>query len=897
MTDQDFSSTEQRPDPEALLALAQKEGRGRLRIFLGAAPGVGKTYEMLRVARQRRREGVDVVVGVVETHGRAETQRMLAGLEILPKRASDYKGRALPEMDLDAILARKPALVLVDELAHTNAPGSRHPKRYLDVEEILASGIDVFTTLNVQHVESLNDVVARITRIRVRETVPDSIIDRADEIELVDVTPETLQQRLAEGKVYGHEQAQRALKHYFSAGNLTALRELALRRTADRVDAQMRDFMQSHAISGPWETGERLLVCIDPRPAADLLIRQARRMADRLRCAWTVLHIETPSPLGLSDAARTRIAEAMRLAERLGAETVTLPGRRVADDVMAYARSHNVTQIIVGHYSLPRWKRWLSGSITQELVRKASDISLRIVPLGTGGAAVSLALPKRPPLSAFLEATLTVGAATVIAAGLDRLIAVTNLSLVFLTGVLVVAVRRGRGPSLYAAALSVLFYNFLFLPPLYTFTIADPANVISLTAFFITALMTSDLAARTHAQGTAAAQRAKVTADLYSFSRKLAAIGAMDDLLWAISHQIAAMLKVSTVVLLPEGQHLTVRAGYPPEDRLEDSDLAAAQWAFSKGQETGRDSDTLPGARWLFVPLRTDREVIGVLGLDREERGRPILSQDERRLLNALADQAAIAIERITLAGTVDEARLLAETEKLRGALLTSISHDLRTPLATILGSVTALRSFGARYDDAARDEVLGSVQTEAERLNRFVGNLLDMMRLEAGSLAPKQDPLDLAEAVGTALRRTAALLAGHRVETHLPDDLPMVRLDHVLFEQVLVNLLDNAAKYAPKGSIIRLEAQEASDGGVRLSVADQGPGIPPDRRASIFERFYRLDVNDSAPSGTGLGLAICRGFVEAMGGRIQVEDAPSGGAAFVISLPETLLHVEPLRD
>lgn len=896
MTSPDGPPLAPRPDPEALLALAEREGRGRLRIFLGAAPGVGKTYEMLRIARQRRREGVDVVVGVVETHGRAETARMLAGLEVVPLRETLYKGRPLGEMDLDAILARRPALVLVDELAHTNAPGSRHPKRYLDVEEILAAGIDVFTTLNVQHVESLNDVVARITRIRVRETVPDSIIDRADEIELVDVTPETLRQRLAEGKVYIREQAQRALNHYFSPANLTALRELALRRTADRVDAQMRDFMQTHAIAGPWETGERLLACIDHRADPELLIRQTRRMADRLRCPWGVLHVEIPSPLGTPDTARTRIAEAMRLAEQLGAETVTLPGRRLAEDILAYARSHNVTQIVLGHRRLPRWQRWLKGSVTQDLVRKSHDIGLRIVPLGAGTPADPLFLPW-PPLRALAEATLIAGAATLIAAGLDRLIEVTNLSLVFLTGVLLVAVRRGLGASLYAAVLSLLAYNFLFLPPLYTFTIADPANIVSLIAFFVTALVTSNLAARTHAQGTVAAQRAKVTADLYSFSRKLAAIGTMDDLLWAITHQIAAMLRVHTVVLLPDtAGRLAVRAGYPPEDQLEAGDLAAAEWAFGKGQETGRDSDTLPGARWLFLPLRTERETLGVLGLDRAERGRPILSQDERRLLNALADQAAIAIERITLAGAVDEARLLAETEKLRAALLTSISHDLRTPLATIIGSITALRRFGPQVADADRDDLLETVQTEAERLNRFVGNLLDMMRLEAGALSPKAEVFDLAEGVGTALARSKSLLGRHRVETNLPDDLPMVRLDHVLFEQVLVNLLDNAAKYAPPGTCIRLSAARQA-AGVVLRVEDEGPGIPPDQRRSVFERFQRLDMRDAAPGGSGLGLAICRGFIDAMGGAIEAQAAPGGGAAFVITLPASLIYADPLRD
>jgi len=890
-----------RPDPDRLLSQAERVGRGRLRLFLGAAPGVGKTYEMLRTARQLRHDDIDIVVGVVETHGRVETARLLTGLEIIPRCPRPYKDRWLEEMDLDAILARRPALVLVDELAHTNAPGSRHPKRYQDVEELLDAGIDVFSTLNIQHIESLNDIVARITRIRVRETVPDSIIDRADEIELVDVTPETLRRRLIEGKVYVRDQAQRALKHYFSAGNLTALRDLALRRTADRVEAQMRDFMQTRAISGPWQTGERLLVAIDDHPTAEHLIRHARRLADRLRCAWIALHIDVPRPFADPAENRERLSASLRLAEQLGAETITLPGSGIAAALLSHAQAHNVSQILVGVRTRPWWRRWRSGPLSRELLRRSRDIAVHVIPLPDqpNQPAGNRDWPTPPP-AAWLETAAITAGSTVLALALDRLINPGTLSLIFLIGVVLIAIRRGLLASLSGSVVAMLAYNFFFLPPLYTFTIADPANVVALVAFFVSALITSQLAAHSRAQAQSAARRAKITADLYNFSRKLAAIGSLDDVLWVISYQIAAMLTVHTLVLLPTNERLTIQAGYPPEDKLDPDDLAAADWAWRNGQETGRGSATLPGARWLFVPLRTESGCVGVLGLNRPDRdqigSRPILARDERQLLDALVDQAAIAIERIALAETVEETKILAATEKLRSALLNSISHDFRTPLASILGSVTSLRQFAGLHDENARTELLTTIQDEAERLNRFVGNLLDFMRLESGTLTGNTGPVDLAEAVGTALRRSAGRLAGHRVERHIPADLPLVQADHVLLEQILVNLLDNAAKYAPVGSTITLLAQRGADG-IDLIVDDQGPGIPPDRRQRVFDRFEHHPVAGAAAGGVGLGLAICQGFVEVMGGRILADAAPGGGARLIITLPEASGHEQPADD
>jgi len=880
---------DQRPSPEALLEAATAEGRGRLKLFLGAAPGVGKTYEMLGSALERKREGVDVVIGVVETHGRIETEQLLRGLEVIPRRRAEYKGRFLDEMDIDAVLGRKPRLVLVDELAHTNAPGSRHPKRYLDVEELLAAGIDVYTTLNIQHVESLNDVVAKITRIRVRETVPDSIIDRADEIEVVDTTPEELIQRLREGKVYVRDQAQRALKHYFSPGNLTALRELALRRTAERVDEQMLTYMRAHAISGPWAAGERVLVCVSESPLAAHLVRYARRSADRLKASWVALYVETPRHHRLAEAERDRISDALRLAERLGGQAVTIPGQRIAEDVVAYARTNNVTQIILGKSDRPRWFEMLHGSVVHDLIRKASPIGVHVV------AGEAEELPAKTVrtrsvgepfgLDPYLVSTAMVAAATAIGMLIQQSVELPNISLVFLAAILVSAVRYGLWPSLYASLLSMLAYNFFFIPPIYTFTIADPANVLALIFFTIVAVLTSNLTARTRRQIVTAQRQVKTTAELYAFSRKLAGIGSLDDLLWAASFQVASMLKVRVIFLFPEDGKMAVTAGYPPEDVADEADVAAARWCWDHKSPAGRGSDTLPGAKRLFLPLRTGSGIVGVVGLDRDVPG-PLFTPDERRLLDALLDQIAVSIERIRLVDDIDEARIQAETERTRSSLLTSISHDLRTPLASIIGSITSLRGYYGRYDERTRQDLMATVQDEAERLNRFVGNLLDMTRLESGALQIKAQRNDVAELVETAMRRAARILACHRVEVALAPGLPMLHVDAVLLEQVLFNLLDNAAKHSPAGSVIKIAANDLRDK-VQITIADEGEGIPPEDLEAIFGKFHRIRTGDQRTAGTGLGLAVCRGFVEAFGGRIFAANRTDRrGAVFTVLLP-----------
>ena len=714
---------DQRPSPEALLEAARREESriGKLKIFVGAAPGVGKTYEMLQQARARRKDGYDIVVGVVETHGRKETEALLDGLDIIPRRRIEYKGQWLEEMDLDAIIARRPQIVLVDELAHTNVPGSRHPKRYLDVDELLNHGIDVYSTVNIQHIESLNDVVAQITRVRVRETVPDSVFDRANAIELVDLTPDDLIERLKEGKVYVPEQAERALEHYFSPSNLTALRELALRRTAERVDEQLLTEMQSRAIAGPWAAGERILVCISEDPRAAGLVRYAKRLSDRLHAPFTALAVETRRSLQLTEVQRDRIADTLRLAEALGGEAITIPGgaRSIADDVIEYARANNITQVIIGKSTRSRWFEILHGSVVHDLVRRSGNISVHVI---AGDDIVGEPIPKktvrtieeaepfepRPYALAVVAVAVALGVGEVIQPWLG----IENVDLVFLTAVVGVAVRYGLWPSIFASVAASLCYNFFFLPPIYTFTIADPTNVVAFFFFIVIAIIVSNVAARVRTQAVAAIGRARATESLYAFSRKLAGVGTLDDVLWATAYQTALMLKVRVVLLLPENGSIAVKAGYPPEDILDSADLAAANWAWENNRPAGRGSDTLPGAKRLFMPMRTGRGAIGVVGIDRDKPG-PLLTPDERRLLDALMDQSALAIERVHLVEDMDRVKRTVETDRLRSALLTSISHDLKTPLAAVLGSASALRDFGGKLTEAEKADLVAAIVDE----------------------------------------------------------------------------------------------------------------------------------------------------------------------------------------
>jgi two-component system sensor histidine kinase KdpD len=845
---------------------------------------------MLSSAHARLRAGVDVVVGVVEAHGRAETEALLKGLEVVPRRRIDYRGQTLEEMDIDALIARRPQLALVDELAHTNAPGSRHPKRYLDVEELLSHGIDVYTAVNIQHIESLNDVVAQITRVRVRETVPDSIFDRADAIELIDLTPDDLIQRLKEGKVYLPKQAERALEHYFSPGNLTALRELALRRTAERVDEQLLTHMQANAIGGPWPAGERILVCISEDPRAAALVRYTKRLADRLHAPWTAIAVETRRSLQLTETQRDRLADTMRLAEALGGEAVTLPGvgRRVADDLIAFAQANNVTQIVTGKSTRSRWFELTHGSVVHDLVRRAGNISVHVIAgedptdLTTGQIAERI-----EPLNLwpYLNSLLTVAVGLGVAVLIQPWFGLENVDLVLLTAVVGVAVRYGLWPSLLATVAASLCYNFFFLPPVYTFTIADPTNVAAFFLFMVIAILVANVAGRVRAQADTATGRVRSTELLYAFSRKLTGTATLDDVLWATAYQIALMLKVRVVLLLPQDDVLAVMAGYPPEDQLDQADLAAANWAWANDRPAGRGADTLPGAKRLFLPMRTGRGPIGTIGVDSDKSG-PLFTPDQRRLLDALVDQGAIAIERVLLVEDMDRVKRTVESDRLRGALLTSISHDLKTPLASVLGSASALRDLGHELDEAQSNELLATVIEESERLNRFIANLLDMTKLESGAIAPNTARHDVGEIVGSALRRAGKILAHHKVRLDLAAGLPMLELDAVLFEQAIFNLLDNAAKYSPEGTTVTIRGAQEGDA-IVLQIADEGNGIPPAELDSVFDKFYRAEKGDPVRPGTGLGLAISRGVVEAMHGSIGAATRTDrAGAVLTIRLP-----------
>jgi len=894
MSSQDHADNIKRPSPDALLEKAEQETRGRLKIFLGAAPGVGKTYEMLMSGRARKSDGDDIAIGVVETHGRKETEALVEGLEVIPRTKVAYKGQHLKEMDLDAVLERHPQLVLVDELAHTNAPGSRHPKRYLDVLEILDRGIDVYTTLNIQHIESLNDVVAQITRIRVRETVPDTIIDRADDVEIIDLTPDDLIRRLHEGKVYLPKTAKRATENYFSPGNLTALRELALRRTAQRVDQQLLSQMRARAIEGPWPAGERILVCVSEDPRSAGLIRYAKRLADRLHAPWTGLYVEDRRNLQLSENERDRVAEALRLAQNLEGDAVTIPGGdgRVADDVIAYAHANNITHIVIGKSSRSRWFEILHGSVVHELVRRAGNISVHVV---AGDKETEVLSPRKSIETAsqrrrfdwatYAKSSIIVAAAAGTGMLLWSWIGVEHIGLVFLTAVVVVAVRYGLWPSLYASIASALTYNFFFTDPYHTFLISRPREIISVVFFTIVAIIVSNVAAQARAQTVAARARAHTTESLYSFSRKLAGAGVLEDVLWATAYQMASMLNVRVVILLPDNGAVTVRAGYPPDDTLVDADIAAARWAWDHNRPAGRGADTLPGAKRLYLPLITGSTPVGVVGLDNDRKG-PLLTPEQQRLFDALADQAAVAIERIQLVAELDRARLAAEADKLRSALLTSISHDLKTPLASILGAAGTLRDYSNALSEADRADLLATVVDESERLNRFIANLLDMTRIETGAMEPNASLQYLDDIVGSALRRASKIMSRHRTVTEIPANLPMLKLDPVLFEQVLFNLFDNAAKYAPENTAVRVRAWE--DGRwVAIQILDEGPGIPPSDLERVFDSFHRVQKMDHVLAGTGLGLSICKGFIEAMSGTITAANRTDrSGAIFTIRMP-----------
>jgi len=876
----------ERPDPDALLARVAEEEtqarRGRLKLFFGAAPGVGKTYTMLEAARASRAEGVDVVAGVVETHGRPETERLLDALDVLPRRSVEYHGTTLQEFDLDAALARRPGLILVDELAHTNAPGSRHTKRWQDVEELLAAGISVSTTLNVQHIESLNDVVAQITGVVVRETIPDAVFERADEVELVDISAEVLIERLRDGKVYVPEQAARALERFFRKGNLIALRELALRRTAERVEAQMRGYREAHGIERTWPAGERILVCIGPNPASARLIRAGRRMASALHADWLVLHVQS-SRQRLSTADRDALTVNLRLAEQLGARTVTLSADDVVPEILAYARGQNVSRIIAGKPTHPHWRDRLTGSLLDKLIRGSREIDVYVI---TGEVAEGTPVRReRPPLStgAYLGAAGVVAAAAAVGLAVRAWVSTTDIAMLFLLAVMVAAARYGTRPSVLASALGIAVFDFCFVPPYYTFAVAHAGYLFTFVVMLVVALLISRLAARIRGQADAAREREQHTAALYALSRRLAAARDAQELAAALSTQVRETFGAPGTVLLPDEHGDLQPAAAANDGALSEAALGVARWVLGHQQPAGTGTDTLPGADALYLPLTASNRTVGVLRVATRD---PRRARDpiERQLLEAIADQAGVALERADLVRRSERARLEIEAERLRTALLSSLSHDLRTPLGAIEGAASTLLESGTAIDAASRRDLLASVLDESRRMGRLIGNLLEMVKVESGLVEVRKEWQPLEEVVGIALLRLDAQLAGREIHTHLPGDLPLVPIDGLLIEQVLINLLDNAVKYTPPGAPIDIDA-ELGDGALLVEIADRGPGIPRGEEERVFQKFTRL-ADRAAPGGAGLGLAICRGIVAAHGGRIWVEPRPGGGARFRFSLP-----------
>lgn len=878
-----------RPLPDALLDAAHREGRGKLKIFLGASPGVGKTFAMLQEAATRARQKVDVVVGLVETHGRTETEALLTGLEILPRKLIDYRGQTLDELDLDALLARRPQLALVDELAHTNVPGTRHLKRWQDVIELLDAGIDVVTTLNIQHIESLNDVVARITGVRVQETVPDEIVERADDIEVIDLPPEELIARLHQGKVYREGNIGRALDNFFTKPNLTALRELALRTAASRVDAEMLKLMEAHAVRGPWPTQERILVAVNELPLAKSLVRAGKRMAERADIPWIAVTVITPRHEAMPDSARRLTTEALQLAEALGAETATVHAESgIADELVGFARTRNVTRLLIGR-PRPRWPfGLLREPVADKLLDAATDFEVTIIAAEGGKAPPArhvmpeLTLTWQSVLAGFAGAFV----ATLVAWGIDRIDILDpgTLSVVYLVAVMAVGARYGLVPALAASVVSFLAYNFFFTEPRLSFAIAQAESVVAVLIFLIGAVFTGTLAGRLRAQVTAMRASQKRTEMLYDFAKRIATKSNLDDVLYAGAYHVAATLDCRSLILMPGADgELEQMQGYPSiEENLDPRAAAAARWAFDKVEPAGAGTATLPTSEWMFVPLAASTP-LGVVGLQFKDARRGA-DPEVRRLLQAVEDQVAVAIERTRMAADLQNLRVEAEGERLRTALLNSLSHDLRTPLVSVIGALSGLDE--GDMPEVGRRALIETGLDEAKRLDRYVQNLLNMTRLEYGALKPRLQAIDLREVVGAARHDLARALSAHQVLVELPADLPRVTADPVLIGQAMINVLENAAKYAPPGSSITISGR-ATVSTATLIVTDQGPGIPEAERAKVFDLFYRVSEGDRRPTGTGLGLAIVRGFVEAHHGRARALAGPGGkGTAIEIDLP-----------
>jgi two-component system sensor histidine kinase KdpD len=882
----------QRPDPDALLSAIQRQEardvRGKLKIFFGMAAGVGKTYAMLEAAHSAKATGVDVVVGYVVTHGRAETESLLLDLEHIPRIKIEYRGTVLEEMDTDAILARSPQLVLVDELAHTNAPGVRHAKRYMDILELLEAGIDVYTTVNVQHFESRADAVGQITGITVHETVPDSILDLADEIELIDLTPEELRKRLAEGKVYTPERVETAARNFFRTGNLTALREMALRLTAEHVDHQLQDYMDIKRIAGPWKSAERLMVAVGSSPFSEKLIRWTRRMAYNLEAPWLAAHIETTATL--APDALERLSHNLAFARQLGGEVVSSAGDNIAQELLQLARQHNVTQIIVGKPRTTRWPKLLHRhSLVDQIIDDSGDIDIYLITGDeadekSGAGTPLLRFVRHSPWQHYLWALLIVMATTAINAalfGAFPLLSYLAVGLIELLAVLLIAIYLGRGPALLAATASAISWNFLFIDPRFTFQISRTQDVILFFLYFAIAIFVGNLAARLRSQERLAQYNSERTSALYALAHETATAVDMDDVFEAAVTQIGRVFAAEVAILPVNGSFLDRRPHPASTLTIDDKEFSVAVWAFENGRAAGRFTNTLALSNAHFLPLRTPNRTVGVIGLN--FRGGEPPTFDQSLLLETFASQIASVIERELLDEVAEHNAMLRESERLYTTLLNSISHELRTPIATITGAAGSLLDPHTGSNETARVQLIRDIQDASQRLNRLVANLLDMSRLESTRLQLKLEWCDVGDIISIAVMRLESCLAGRPLTIQQASSLPLVRLDSTLMEQVLVNLLDNACTYTPPGTAIDI-ATSCVDGVISITVTDHGPGIAESDMSYIFDKFYRSP--QAATGGTGLGLSISRGLVESHGGTLTAENVPGAGARFTIRLP-----------
>lgn len=914
-----------RPDPDQLLDKLQrdeeKQQRGQLKIFFGASAGVGKTYAMLQAARQRVQEGVDVVVGIVETHGRAETAALLDGLDVLPPARIDYRGRPLAEFDLDGALARAPQLILIDELAHSNVQGARHLKRWQDVYELLDAGIDVYTTVNVQHLESLNDVVGAITGIRVWETVPDRVFDAADEVTLVDLPAEELLERMRDGKVYLAQQAERAVRNFFRKGNLIALRELALRRTADRVDAQMREYRADRSIQRIWQARERLLVCVGPGPEAPTLVRAAARLAASLKADWIAVYVETPRLQRLPDARRQRTLDALKLAAELGAETATLAGADAVAALIGYAKVRNVSKLVAGGSPKVGLVRRFARPFGEQLAERAGDVDLMLIRASASDETRAAPLDARArdwrdafaqfgthrsPPRHYAYAAAICAAITVVASVVSGRLDLTNLVMLYLLGVVFSAVRLGRGPGVLQSFLSVAAFDFFFVPPRMSFSVSDTQYLLTFFGMLLTSLVISHLTSTLTRQASVAQRRERRTGAIYAMARELGAALTTEQIVEIGSRHVGEVFRARVAFLLPDSADQVRQKIEEPDAAVTltgaelDSDVG--QWVYDQQKPAGRGTDTLPATAALYLPLKAPMRTRGVLAVASREP-RELEVPEQQRMLDAFAAQIALALERVHYVEIARDALVNMESERLRNSLLSAISHDLRTPLTTIVGfsSMLANGRAAAQAGDAAaaarlaqrEGELVDAIHDEALRMTGIVTNLLDMARLQAGSLQLKRQWSLLEETVGAALAACRRVLARHPARVALPADLPLLQMDAVLMERLFTNLFENAAKYTPPDTSLDIGAERVTEDGqpfIRVHVDDHGPGLPAGMETRIFDKFTRGE-KESATPGIGLGLAICRAIVEAHGGKIGAlnRTAPDGhvtGARFWFTLP-----------